>query len=233
MWSVFYLLLITVVHETSCGYTSGAPCNVRNTALLETRGIWRKPKDAVQCVDVRSLGNKCVVPEFSELNLATTLYADHMRLTIVPEFVLVGMPNVHLIDLSGNLLRKIAKDAFLPYKHLKVLLLGNNRILIPKTTALLNSPSLSSLSLSNNKIRRLRIKTFSELKNLTTLYLDRNLLQNVRRSVFSGLKHLKYLHLGNNRLKVLPNVVMLNPKAVLIVKGNPFNSTRIIKPETL
>ncbi|KAF5271044.1 hypothetical protein FQR65_LT00463 [Abscondita terminalis] len=120
MRSGFYFVLFTLIYETSCGFTSGAPCTVRNTALLETRGFWRIPRDAnVQCVDVTSLGNNSDVPVFWGLMWATTLYADHMRLKTVPTCIIDKMPFVKLIDFSGNSLRTIGKDDFLPINSYK------------------------------------------------------------------------------------------------------------------
>ncbi|KAF5299682.1 hypothetical protein FQA39_LY11477 [Lamprigera yunnana] len=119
MWIAVCFLLITAAYEGACGFTSGAPCNVRNTALIETRGYWRIPREPLQCVDITSLGTKSTIPLFPGLILATTLYADHMRLTAVPVFVLNAVRRVELIDLSGNLLTDLDKNVFLSLIHLQ------------------------------------------------------------------------------------------------------------------
>ncbi|KAF2904253.1 hypothetical protein ILUMI_01918 [Ignelater luminosus] len=231
MWSVFLFCFVlkTIYHQTLGGFTNGAPCTIRNTALLDTRDSWLLPKDDLQCVDITSLGRRKNIPQNFEIIKATTLYADHMHLRRIPDSISTLMPKLKLIDFSSNNLRRISKDSFSSLIDLHTLLLEDNHVFIPKKTPLLNSRSLKALSLSNNKIRRLKPKTFKELKGLTVLYLDRNWLIRLHPKVFKPLKYLKYLHLGNNRLKVLPHIVLEVPKAIVIVKGNPFNGTEVIK----
>lgn len=213
--------------EGQGGFISGAPCSERNTAFLGPKGFWSAPRDGPQCVDITAMARRKNVPEHHQLAWTTTLYADHMRLKNLPEFVAQKMPNLSLIDLKGNRLRRMRKDIFAPFRRLRILLLEDNRIFIPKSAAVLESASLETLSLSNNKIRRLTGKTFAQLKGLIVLYLDGNWLKKLSPKVFKPLKLLKYLHLGNNRLKVLPDNALVPLKAVVIVRGNPFNTTEV------
>lgn len=175
------------------------------------------------------MGKRKNAPQNFKITQATILYADHMHLRIIPDSILISMPKLEFIDFSSNNLRRISKDSFLSLIGLHTLLLEDNHVFVPKRTPLLNSNSLKTLSLSNNKIRRLKPNTFKELKGLTVLYLDRNWLIRLHPKVFKPLKYLKYLHLGNNRLKVLPHIVLEVPTAIVIVKGNPFNGTEVIK----
>lgn len=219
------VLLIVLSTSWTHNVTNGVPCDDNNTAVLDTRDLWRIP-NTVQCVDIRSLGNRYFIPDFSGIQSAITLYADHMRLVTVPDFVLMKLPNLQLLDLSGNRLRKIVKDIFLPYEKLDTLLINDNEILLPKTP-FLNSKSISTLVLSNNKIKKLRHSTFMQLPNIVKLYLDRNLLKQVNPNTFNTLKHLKYLHLGSNQFKALPQIALVQSEAVLIFKGNPLNKTNV------
>ncbi|KAK5640105.1 hypothetical protein RI129_010916 [Pyrocoelia pectoralis] len=228
MWRHFFFYLICM--SGTYDVTYGVTCDDHNTVILETRDLWRLPINAVQCVDIRSLGNRSFIPDFVGLETVTALQADHMRLKTVPDFALIKLPNLELLDLSGNQLRKIAKDVFVPYQKLDTLLLNDNEVMLPKTP-FLNSQSIKTLFLSNNKIKKLKYNTFVQLQNLVKIYLDRNLLNQVNPNVFTTLKHLKYLHLGSNQLKVLPQIVLFQPEARLIVKGNPFNKTNATKKE--
>ncbi|KAJ3635123.1 hypothetical protein MTP99_008055 [Tenebrio molitor] len=159
---------------------------------------------------------------------ADTLYADHMRLTYINRTMFGLMPNLELVDLTGNKIRKlpIAIGSIMP--KLTTFLLAKNRIQIPKRRALMRCFTIKTLMLSHNKIRSLHAMTFAKMPSLRVLYLDSNYLKFITPKMFAHLTNLKYLHLGNNLLKRVPSKAYM-PKSlsIYITKGNKLrrNST--------
>ncbi|XP_025834779.1 protein artichoke [Agrilus planipennis] len=222
--SILFISVLTILLLPKCeaGYLEGAPCSTQNTAFLEATGLWRLPPVAVQCVDISGMGNRTRLPFTPEITNATTLYADHMNLVLFPKFATFRLPNLEMIDLSGNKIRKLSSKSLRFTRKIETLLLADNNVYIPKRRPLLVSSSLTTLSLSNNQIRRLTNYTFSKLPKLRVLYLDRNLLKHLRPDVIKPLTNLKYLHVGNNRLTELPSKSSLpDSLKIFITKGNP------------
>lgn len=202
------------------GFTSGAPCSERNTVVPP----FRRPAE-VQCLDItRLVPTKWLYVAFDRMphrTNVTTLYADGMRLQVVPLRVLQALPNLTLIDLSHNAITKFQTNSFHYLHQLDVLLLSNNQITIPKKRNLLDSNSLSTLKLSNNGINRVFPFTFHNLYSLKALYLDGNKLKLVPYLALKPLHMLKYLDLSDNQIVRLPSNDKLPPKLVkFMVQGN-------------
>ncbi|KAJ3662729.1 hypothetical protein Zmor_007060 [Zophobas morio] len=208
------------------GFTEGAACSNRNTAYLNpSKALF--PSDPVKCVDITGMGKSLIFYKQWPIGQADTLYADHMHLTSFNRTIFTFMPNLEMVDLTGNKIKRlpIAMSSVIP--KLTTLLLAKNRIQIPKKKPLMRCFTIKTLMLSHNKIRALQTMTFAKTPSLRVLYLDSNYLKYITPKMFSHLTNLKYLHLGNNLLKRVPSKAYM-PKSlsIYIVKGNKLERKR-------
>ncbi|XP_066148419.1 protein GPR107 isoform X2 [Euwallacea fornicatus] len=217
------------VNEVSlllCGasgsFIYGQPCSDRNTAYLYPFN-WIIPENEINCVDITN--SKSPDPEknssfFERVRKADTLYADHMNLLRFPAAVVFSLPNLEMLDLSGNSIRR------LPYKMQKIapaiskLLMPENAVAMPRKRPLLKSASIKLLMLSKNRIGNIYPITFSKMPHLEILYLDGNRLKHVSADMFVQLPRLVYLHLGDNAIQEIPPKSLMPPLLrFYIVKG--------------
>nr|CAI5838285.1 unnamed protein product [Callosobruchus analis] len=171
------------------------------------------PYEPIKCVDMT--GFKRIIKErFSLVNYtkflalagtADTLYADHMNLTRFPVSIARALPNLELIDLQGNSIKRLPIRMHVVAPKLDKLLVADNRVAIPKSKPLIVSDSIRTLMLSNNGIEHIYKHTFSRLPVLEVLYLDGNNLRNIA-PIVGVLPSLKYLHVGRNFLQDIPRI---------------------------
>ncbi|XP_044254126.1 leucine-rich repeat-containing protein 15-like [Tribolium madens] len=218
-------------HNVEGGFTEGAPCSSRNTAYLNpSKALF--PSDPVKCVDITGMGKSLVFHEQWPIQQADTLYADHMDLTRINRTIFTFMPNLELVDFTGNRIRRIPMYISGIIPKLTTFLLAKNRVRLPKQRPLMKSNTVKTLMLSHNKIRALQTMTFTKLPSLRVLYLDSNYLQFITPIMFRSLINLRYLHLGNNLLKQVPSKsLMPNSLSVYIVKGNKLERKKKIKSQ--
>ncbi|XP_010223887.1 PREDICTED: relaxin receptor 1-like, partial [Tinamus guttatus] len=93
------------------------------------------------------------------------LVCDGAKLRAVPSV----SPNITMMSLRWNLLRKLSADIFKKYQDLK------------------------NLYLQNNKIRAVSERAFRGLYNLTKLYLSHNKITSLKPGVFQDLHKLEWL----------------------------------------
>ncbi|XP_056380010.1 extracellular matrix protein 2 isoform X3 [Hyla sarda] len=123
----------------------------------------------------------------------------------IPKEAFNGMPNLERIDLSKNKLMSTGIDplAFKSLKNLRRLYLDGNLLdQIP-----LELPStLEELKLNENKLSSLEEDSLKDLKNLVTLELEGNQLSeaNVSPLAFKPLQHMSYLRMGRNKFRTIP-----------------------------
>ncbi|KAG9483713.1 hypothetical protein GDO78_009567 [Eleutherodactylus coqui] len=126
-------------------------------------------------------------------------------ITSIPKEAFNGMPNLERIDLSKNKLMSTGIDplAFKSLKNLKRLYLDGNII---DQIPLELSSTLEELKLNENKIASLKEDSLKDLKNLVTLELEGNQLSeaNVSPLAFKPLQNLNYLRLGRNKFRTIP-----------------------------
>ncbi|XP_073500423.1 extracellular matrix protein 2 isoform X4 [Phyllobates terribilis] len=126
-------------------------------------------------------------------------------ITSIPKEAFNGMPNLERIDLSKNKLMSTGIDplAFKSIKNLRRLYLDGNLLdQIP-----LELPStLEELKINENKLGNLEEDSLKDLKNLITLELEGNELSeaNVSPKAFKPLQHVTYLRLGRNKFRTIP-----------------------------
>ncbi|KAM4021515.1 extracellular matrix protein 2 isoform 2-T4 [Anomaloglossus baeobatrachus] len=126
-------------------------------------------------------------------------------ITSIPKEAFNGMPNLERIDLSKNKLMSTGIDplAFKSIKNLRRLYLDGNLLdQIP-----LELPStLEELKMNENKVGNLGEDSLKDLKSLVTLELEGNELSeaNVSPLAFKPLQHVTYLRLGRNKFRLIP-----------------------------
>ncbi|XP_063796777.1 extracellular matrix protein 2 isoform X2 [Pseudophryne corroboree] len=126
-------------------------------------------------------------------------------ITSIPKEAFNGMPNLERIDLSKNKLMSTGIDslAFKSLKNLKRLYLDGN--ILDQIPSELPS-TLEELKLNENKLGSLNEDSLTDLKNLVTLEMEGNQLSeaNVSPQAFKPLQHLSYLRLGRNKFRTIP-----------------------------
>ncbi|KAM6440871.1 relaxin receptor 1 isoform 1-T1 [Liasis olivaceus] len=114
-------------------------------------------------------------------------------------------PNVTMISLQWNLLRKLVANGFKKYQDLKYLYLQNNNISIVSGHAFKGLYNLTKLYLSNNKITFLKHRVFEDLHKLEWLIMENNTMKCISPLTFYGLSSLILLVFMNNSLVQLPD----------------------------
>lgn len=225
-WFVFSL---TWLCSTTASFLYGQPCSVRNTAYLYPWN-WTIPKNQTNCVDLTksSNHNRANVTEFfQEVRLADTLYMDHMNLSRFPTAVIYSLPQLKMVDLSGNSIRR------LPYKMYKIahsitkLILPGNAVFIPRRRPLFRSMTIEALMLSKNEITNIFPVTFAKMPQLKVVFLNDNKLKYISYKMFVPLPHLRYLNLEGNYLSRIPLKSRMPPLLdFYLIKKQKANSTR-------
>lgn len=127
-----------------------------------------------------------------------------------------GIPQIEMIDLSWNKIRRIPGETFCPLSNLVSLNVSHN--FLEAVTELgfndlkekLDQPSVSclldikTLDVSDNRIRVLTGYAFSKLRRLNVLDLSENEINAIADKAFHGLRSLRTLDLSNNRISALP-----------------------------
>ncbi|XP_044157682.1 extracellular matrix protein 2 isoform X1 [Bufo gargarizans] len=127
-------------------------------------------------------------------------------ITSIPKEAFNGMPNLEKIDLSKNKLMSTGIDpvAFKSLKNLRRLYLDGN---ILEQIPLELPSSLEELKMNENKLGSLEEDSLKDLKNLVTLELEGNQLSeaNVSPLAFKPLQHMSYLRMGRNKFRTIPH----------------------------
>ncbi|CAL8288846.1 unnamed protein product [Lota lota] len=129
-------------------------------------------------------------------------------------------PAYHLL-LTGNLLKRLARDDFVRHTGVTTLHLGNNDIAEVEAGAFNGLRGLRRLHLNNNRLDALRDDTLAGLESLEYLQLDYNYIAAVERGALAGLRRLTVVILNDNLLSALPAELFRGvPLTHLDVRGN-------------
>ncbi|XP_075039117.1 extracellular matrix protein 2 isoform X2 [Mixophyes fleayi] len=154
----------------------------------------------VSCSNAKLTG----VPPISDPDLKSLDLLGNF-ITSIPKEAFNGMPNLERIDISKNKLMSTGIDplAFKSLKNLKRLYLDGN--ILDQIPSELPS-TLEELKLNENKLGSLKEDSLADLKNLVTLEMEGNQLSeaNVSPMAFRALPHLSYLRLGRNKFRTIP-----------------------------
>ncbi|XP_026875264.2 toll-like receptor 21 [Electrophorus electricus] len=137
-------------------------------------------------------------------------------------------PSATNITISYCILSDIPSGSFSHLPELKILRLDCNRIRKINEDAFIHLMHLQTLNLSTNAISYLSHSSFRGLHNLTNLLLDDNQLKSLPLDLFSSLTSLKILDLRRNQLfnfsAVVHSITHLSALTKLKLSFNSLNS---------
>ena len=130
-----------------------------------------------------------------------------MNMSAVGVETFIQIKRLIRLDLSENLITKLARDTFNGLgDSLKYLDLSSN-LLEQIDFAFLPLKSLEQLNLRGNRLVKLVVNSFAGLKKLQYLNLDRNRITTIESGTFIHLPNLAHLLISNN---LLPNLTRLD-----------------------
>lgn len=165
---LFYLYSSLTSYIFSFNITDLADCRISDFGQLKEKLI-----DDTHSCHLKYLYHIC-----NWRNLSRLYFEEH-SLTSLPSHFLWNCHNLTDLFLSGNKIKKIARDAF------------------DKLTL------LAYLDLSNNQIKRLHEDTFEPLKELEYLFLQQNHIQVIDSNLFNHNTKICRLFLNNNDLRII------------------------------
>lgn len=133
---------------------------------------------------------------FVGLKMLKTLTVHNVNIPLLKRDLLVGMPNLNSLALTGNI-SEIEYDAFMEVRKLETLILSNCNIRNLSMDAFIGLDKLTYLDLSSNQLDYLPPAVFDPLRSLKELYLNRNNFTALPQEIFSRL-HLKLIRLNEN-----------------------------------
>eukprot|EP00795_Rhopilema_esculentum_P011574 gene11574-21810_t len=142
---------------------------------------------------------KGFLKKFPNLKLLR-LSNNHLRK--VPD--LTNLPNLDTLFLSSNDITKFDSDAFQGPRKLKYLYLDRNGIVAVPSAALYPLKRLQTLSLKGNRIKKVKSRSFYGLKKLYRLNLKDNNLSQFPKKVLQDVKQVSTLVLGRNKISSIP-----------------------------
>jgi Leucine-rich repeat (LRR) protein len=113
----------------------------------------------------------------------------------------VDLKELLSLNLRGNSIKEIDKDAFAGLENLRRLYLNKNQIDSLHPDLFRNLMALEQLLLFENNIERLDGNLFIGLRNLSVIYLHENKLQQLPPDIFKDLVALVVLSLNSNEIK--------------------------------
>ena len=135
----------------------------------------------------------------------TQLILNRNKISAIQFGSFISTRNLEMLLLVSNALQTsdICHLVWQPLIKLRVLNLGNNRILTLKSGCFRYLVSLRNLILPHNNISNLENNSFKGLANLRELNLRDNKLQLIMNGSLAGLHKLEYLRLENNEIHIL------------------------------
>lgn len=108
-----------------------------------------------------------------------------------------------VIDLSGNVLRRISPDDFAEMLRLKELYINSSRVHDISAGSFKGFPNLAYLDLGHNLLTRLFPEMFEGLDNLDALDLRSNKIEFIVEKTFKSLTKLKAMDISGNKLQTI------------------------------
>ncbi|KAF4533054.1 hypothetical protein B566_EDAN002617 [Ephemera danica] len=139
-------------------------------------------------------------------------------------FSSVGLLNLQRIYLKGCGVKEINRDAFRDLNILVAVDLSSNGLTVLHPQTFLGNNRLRELYLSGNPLNELREEQFPPLPHLRQLEMRSCRLKHVNKRAFVHLTYLETLILSNNKLRYLSEAVFtpLTKITTLALDGNPW-----------
>ncbi|KAK3877252.1 hypothetical protein Pcinc_018050 [Petrolisthes cinctipes] len=155
-----------------------------------------------------SNNNLTVIPPgiFANLSLEKLSLADNFFTQIPNSLFLDGMPELRVLNMSGNPLQRVTGLLVVggpPLAMLENLVAARTNLTLLTSHDFLLTPNLHSLNLAHAAIGKISPGCFRNLTYLQHLNLGHNHLEILPRERLRGLKSLTHLNLTNNNLKKL------------------------------
>uniref|UniRef100_A0A1B0CEX4 Putative membrane glycoprotein lig-1 n=1 Tax=Lutzomyia longipalpis TaxID=7200 RepID=A0A1B0CEX4_LUTLO len=114
------------------------------------------------------------------------------------------LPNVRMLDMSGNMLQRVPRGTFQQMPQLRSLNLAQNGILGLDDDSLAGLMRLESLDLKDNRIVHLHERSLATVPTLIDLNLQNNRLEEISNQLLVNLPQLKRLDLSRNSISLIP-----------------------------
>ena len=114
-----------------------------------------------------------------------------------------GLSELNQLNMDGNTLYTLSRDALCEMKNLTRLTFVNNNISMVEPAAFSCLTRLTHLSLERNLLNSITSDMFVGLENLQELLLDGNQLTSIEPSTFQNLTSLRYLSIRSNKISNL------------------------------
>ncbi|KAF2885702.1 hypothetical protein ILUMI_20475 [Ignelater luminosus] len=137
-----------------------------------------------------------ITNSFLGLKLLKKLTLNNLIVPLLKRELLVGMPNLNELIMSGNI-TKLEFDAFLDVSKLEKLVITQSNLQNISMDAFIGLDQLHILDLSQNRLEYLPPGTFDPLKHLRELYLNNNKFQQLPREIFARI-HPRLIRLNEN-----------------------------------
>lgn len=126
-----------------------------------------------------------------------------------------NMVQLTSLEISGNKLRKINLNDFLPLQRLKKLDLAYNTIIVIETQEKLSSYGIvQEIDLSYNFIETIPNNFITRFRELEHLNMSHNMISNIGEHAFEGTVQLKTLDLSHNKLQEVGSIFTQLPKLI-------------------
>ncbi|KAM4807683.1 relaxin receptor 1 [Rhinophrynus dorsalis] len=160
-------------------------------------------KNSISFFDLEMKPAECLLGSVPEQCLCRGLEVDcdGAKLRTVPSV----SPNVTIMSLQDNMLRKLGTDGFRMFPDLHKLYLQQNNIRTVSVHAFRGLHNLTKLYLSHNEIATLKPGVFEDLHRLEWLIIENNKITRISPQTFQGLNSLILLVMMNNFLDSLPD----------------------------
>ncbi|XP_037093667.1 leucine-rich repeat-containing protein 4B-like [Pollicipes pollicipes] len=153
------------------------------------------------------------------------------QLRLEDNLLSVCSPTPEDINLGGNRIRTVARNAFENLGELVTLDLSHNRLTHLPSESFRHLARLRTLALNGNRLQAVPFHAFFELRSLHSLSLAENSIDSVHAEAFAYLYELRALNVSYNRLETFPAASLALPQLEkLDASGNHFSS---LKPRHL
>lgn len=126
-------------------------------------------------------GNRLIlsseITHFSDLVSLKRLSLSNNHITYINDFLLFGLRNLEVLDLSNNFIRCIPESMYNQLPRLKTIVLTHNKLLHFLSGTAQNARNLEVVHLENNNLVSLSINVFDGLFSLKEVFLELNELE--------------------------------------------------------